>query len=91
MAWIPYTKAIYENLTGYPKVGDKVLYQAKRGKDPVCYQATITKVLDLRRYVVRYPVPEGVKNHFLNGTTSAITKIENLSFFCTTVIHENKE
>lgn len=91
MTWIPYNKAISANITGYPKVGDKVLYKARGGKYPVWYQAKVEKVINSRRYIVRYEVPDDVKNHFINGTTSAVTKLENLSFFCSVENEEKPE
>jgi hypothetical protein len=79
--WIPYRNAIEKNLTHYPRVGDKVLYQARRGKSPLWLEAKIERVIDSRRYLIRHSVPESIKSHFINGTTSAIAKISDLSFF----------
>lgn len=83
--WIPYAKAIAKNMTGYPRVGDSVLYRARGGKNPIWYKATITRVIDYRRYIVKYEVPENVRSSFLNGTSSAIVRIDHLSFFYDTV------
>lgn len=82
MTWIPYNKAIAKNITGYPKIGESVLYKARGGKYPVWYQAKIERIINLRRYIVRYNVPEEIKKHFIGGTTSAVVKIDDLSYFC---------
>jgi hypothetical protein len=79
--WIPYINAIKKNLTHYPRVGDRVLYQARRGKSPLWFEAKIERVIDSKRYLIKYSVPESIKSHFINGTTSAIVKISDLSFF----------
>lgn len=92
--WIPYNEAIAKNMTGYPKIGDMVLYRAKKGtkgKEPICYRGTVTRVISSRRYMVKYKVPNEVKSAFINGTSSAIVKIEDLSYFCNTVIYKNEE
>lgn len=91
MTWIPYSQAISKNITGYPSVGDEVLYKARGGKYPVWYQAKIEKVINFRRYIVRYEVPEDVKKHFINGTTCAVTELGNLSFFCSVEDEEKLE
>jgi hypothetical protein len=85
MPWIPYYQAISKNLADYPKVGTQVLYKARGGKHPIWYSAIVERVINLRRYIIRYQVPEQYKCHFSNGTTSAIAKLDNLSFFCSAI------
>lgn len=92
--WIPYNEAIAKNMTDYPKVGDMILYRAKKGrkgKEPICYNGTITRVISQRRYMVKYKVSDDVKYSFINGTSSAIVKIEDLFYFNNTVIYKNEE
>ena len=89
MPWIPYYRAISKNLTNYPKKGDKVLYKARDGKNPAWYTARIERVINLRRYIVRYEVPEKYRCHFASGTTSAIVKLDSLSFFCSQIDSED--
>lgn len=81
MTWIPYNQAIRQNMIGLPKEGDDVMYKAQGGKHPIWYKAKVERVIDYKRYVVRYEVPEEVKSYFINGTTSAIATLDNLSFF----------
>lgn len=91
MTWIPYNQAIHKNITGRPEKGDAVLYRARGGKYPIWYKAEVERVIDYRRYVVRYEVPEEVKSHFINGTTSAIAKIDDLSFFYSVIEEPGEE
>lgn len=91
MMWMSYAKAIYKNITGPPKEGETVLYKLPGGKNTGSCKARVEKIINSRRYRVRYEVPKSVREHFIDGTTSAIARIEDLSFFCPTVIYENEE
>ena len=77
---ITYTKAIEKQLTKYPQIGDEVYYQAKSGRSFVLFKARISRIINKRTYIVEYNVPEDVKKYFHNGTTKAVTKLNNLLF-----------
>jgi hypothetical protein len=91
MTWIPYKQAIEKRITGYPKEGDTVLFKVRCKRKDVWYQAKVEKIINHRKYIVRYEVPTEVRHHFINGTTSAIAKIDNLSFFCSTEDPESNQ
>lgn len=82
MTWIPYPKGIRDRIIGYPNVGDNVLYRRKYARHVVSIDAKIKKVINHRKYIISYHVNDDVRHHFINGTTSAIADLEELSFFC---------
>lgn len=82
MTWISYPKGIKDRIIGYPSIGDRVLYRRKYARHAISIDAEIKKVITHRKYIISYDVPDDVRHHFINGTTSSIADLEELSFFC---------
>ena len=89
--WTKYTEAISKGMTGPPEVGDQVLFRAKKGKDPIDYQGVVSRVLSPRKFMIKYKVPSEIKSLFIDGTSTAIASIDDMSFFHATVLYENEQ